>query len=248
MALIKVEGIVLKETNYSEASKILTVLTKDYGLVSVMAQGCRNLKSKLRGVSQKFSYGIFTIFYRENGVSNLRAVDILDPFLTMLSDIEKISYATFLLELSEQVVKESNSLEVFELLIASLKKINEGYSPNIMTNILELKLLDYLGIRPVIDGCSICGSTKDIVTVSANDGGYLCKNCLTNQKLYSSRTVKLIRMLFYVDINKITKLEIREETQKEISKFIDEYYDKYAGIYLKSKNFLKNLNKISKVG
>ena len=55
-------------------------------------------------------------------------------------------------------------------------------------------------------------------------------------------------MLFYVDINKITKLEIREETQKEISEFIDEYYDKYAGIYLKSKNFLKNLNKISKVG
>lgn len=248
MQLIEIEGIVLRETNYSEASKILTVFTKDYGLISVMAQGCRNLKSKLRGVSQKFSYGIFTIHYRENGVSNLRTVDILDPFLTVLSDIEKISYATYLLELSEQVVKESDHLEVFDLLIASLKKMNEGYSPSIITNILELKLLDYLGIRPVIDGCSICGSTKDIVTVSANDGGYLCKNCMTNQKIYSARTVKLIRMLFYVDISKITKLEIHEDTRREIAEFIEEYYDRYAGIYLKSKNFLKNLNKISKVG
>ena len=29
----------------------------------------------------------------------------------------------------------------------------------------------------------------------------------------------------------------------EINKFLDEYYDKYTGLYLKSKDFLKNIVK-----
>ncbi len=246
MSLIKVEGIILKETNYSESSKILTLLTKEYGLISVMSKGCRSLKSKLRGVSHKFAYGNFQLNYRENGISTLRSADIKDYFLTILSDIEKISYATYLLELTEQVVKESGAWEVVDLLIASLKKINENYSVKVITNILELKLLDYLGIRPIVDSCSICGSTNNIVTISPEDGGYICKNCLTNQKIYSPKSIKLIRMFFYIDIEKITKLEIHEEIEQQINEFIDEYYDRYAGLYIKSKAFLKNLSKISK--
>ena len=64
MAVIKVEGIGVGETNYSESSKILKVLTDEYGIISVISKGCRNLKSKLRGVSSKLSYGIFHLNYK----------------------------------------------------------------------------------------------------------------------------------------------------------------------------------------
>ena len=61
MKIESVEGIVLSETNYSESSKILNVLTKEYGLIGIISKGCRNIKSKLRGVSRKLLYGTIHI-------------------------------------------------------------------------------------------------------------------------------------------------------------------------------------------
>ena len=51
-------------------------------------------------------------------------------------------------------------------------------------------------------------------------------------------------MLYYVDISKISKLDINKEIKKELNEFISEYYDTYSGLYLKSRNFLKNLTKV----
>ena len=51
-------------------------------------------------------------------------------------------------------------------------------------------------------------------------------------------------MFYYVDIDKISKLDISNNIKKELNNFIDDYYDRYSGLYLKSKTFLKNLNTI----
>ena len=48
----------------------------------------------------------------------------------------------------------------------------------------------------------------------------------------------------YIDVSKISKLDIKESTTNEISKFLDLYYDNFTGLYIKSKKFLKNLTKI----
>ena len=56
MKIVDTKGIILKEVNYSDSSKILKVLTEEYGLISILSKGCRNLKSKLRGVSRKLLY------------------------------------------------------------------------------------------------------------------------------------------------------------------------------------------------
>lgn len=244
MNIIKTEGIVLGQTNYSESSKILKVLTKDYGMISIMSKGCRNLKSKLRGVSSIFTYGDFHLYYKEQGISILVGVDVKNSFLNLQCDIEKITYGSYLLDLTEQVLKHTESGEIYFLLIATLEKIDDGYNLQALTNILELKYLDYLGIRPILDCCSICGNQTQIITVNTDVGGYICKNCYHNEKIYQDRTIKLIRMFYYVDISKITKLEIGGDCLKELNDFINSYYDRYSGLYLKSKSFLENLSKI----
>lgn len=241
-----VEGIVLSETNYSESSKILNVLTKEYGLIGVISKGCRNIKSKLRGVSRKLLLGKFHIYYKENALSTLINIDVINSFSKTITDLEKISYASFVLELVNQVIKQNDDENIYELLKQTLIKIEEGYNSLILTNILELKLLDFLGVRPNIDSCSICGSDKKIVTLDAASGGYICKNCYQNEGLVSEKTIKLIRMFYYVDIKNITKLELSQETIKEINRFLDDYYDRYTGLYLKSKNFIKKINQLAK--
>ena len=247
MKIEKVEGIVLTEINYSESSKILNVLTKEYGLIGIISKGSRNLKSKLRGVSRKLVYGTFHIYYKEKGLSTLISVDLINSFSKILSDLEKISYASFILELTNQVIKENDDNEIYELLKNSLIKIDEGFNPLVITNILELKYLNYLGVSPEIDSCSLCGSTKDIVTVSSLHGGYVCRECYQNDDIIvSDKTVKMIRLFYYVDIDKITKLDVSNEVSREINQFLDDYYDRYTGIYLKSKNFIKELNKLNR--
>ena len=179
------------------------------------------------------------------GLSTLISVDVINSFPKILGDLEKISYASFILELTNQVIKENDDKEIYELLKASLIKIEEGYNPLVITNILELKYLNYLGVSPEVDSCSICGSTKDIITISSLHGGYVCRECYQNDDIIvSDKTIKMIRLFYYVDINKITKLDVSNNLSKEINTFLDDYYDKYTGLYLKTKSFLKNLNKL----
>ena len=43
---VSIKGVVVKEVNYGESDKILTVLTAEDGIISVIAKRCRNLKNK----------------------------------------------------------------------------------------------------------------------------------------------------------------------------------------------------------
>lgn len=247
MKIEEVEGIIVGEVNYSESSKILNVLTKEHKMIGIISKGCRNIKNKLRAVSRKLIYGKFNIYYKENGLSTLISVDIINSFNNILTDISKISYVSYIVDLVSQVSKQNDEDNLFDLLKASLLKIEEGYNPQIVMCIVELKLLSYLGVAPILDGCSFCGSTKNIVALNASSGGYVCSNCHHDEPLTDEKIIHLIRMLYYVDIESITKLEINNKYLKEINKFLDDYYDRYTGLYLKSKSFLKQLDKLEQV-
>ncbi len=244
MELIEVEGIVVSESPYSESSKIINIITKELGIIGVMAKGANKLKSKLRNGSSKLSYATFNISYKEKGLSTLVEVNTINNLKNIKTDINKISFAYYIIDLVKQVVKHEYNEQIYNILISAILKIEEGFDPQIITNILELKMLDYLGVRPVIDECASCGSKMNIITISGDRGGYLCQNCRQNEYIVSDKTIKLIRMFYYVDISKISKLEISKESKREIDMFINEYYDRYTGLYLKSKSFIKSLEKL----
>ena len=239
----RIEGIIIKDSAYSETSKLLTLITKEHGVINLLAKGAKTLKSPLRSTTTKLTHGYFNIIYKENKLSTLKEVDIIDYYKNIKKDINKISYATFILELVEQVTKQIYNEEVFNNLIYALKKIDENMNPLVITNILELKCLDYLGVMPILDCCSICGN-KNIITISADQGGYICKNCRKDETIVDERTIKLLRMFYYVDINKIEKLEISKKISEEINYFLNAYYERYTGLYLKSKKFIEKLSKV----
>lgn len=240
MQIIEIEGFVVSSISYKESSKILNILTKNYGIIGVISKGCKKLKSKLRVVSDKFSYGTFYIYYKENGLSTLVDGDIKNYFENIRSDITKISYLSYLCELVSGVCKESDSSEIYDLFISAVNKIEEGLNPKIISNILELQYLEYLGINLNLDGCVKCGNSK-VITISLSKGGYVCNNCRTDEVLYDEKVIKLIRLYYYVDISKISNLDIDENTANKINEIINEYYDTYSGIHPKSKSFLKKL-------
>ena len=242
--MIDVEGIIVSSSPYKESSKLIRMITKDNGIISLIAKGSRTMKSDLRVVTDKITYAKYTILYKEKGLSILISGDIINPLKVIKKDLIKISYVTFLLDLTEQVMKQNSDENIFKLLTDSILKIEENYDPLIITNILEFKLLEYLGVMPVIDRCSVCGSTTSIATLSSYRGGYVCNKCLTNELIVSEKTIKLIRMFYYLDISKISKLDISKKVMTEINNFLSEYYDSYTGLYLKSKDFLKSISNL----
>ncbi|MBR4178699.1 MAG: DNA repair protein RecO [Bacilli bacterium] len=236
------EGIVVSTTPFKENSKILNIFTKEKGLIGCMSKGCKSLKSKLRLPSEKFAYGTFHMYYKEKGLSTLIDGDIKDYFINIKSDIIKISYLTYICELSMNVYKECENEEIYPLMESAILKIEEGHDPKVITNILELQYLTYLGINLNLDNCVKCGNTK-VVTLSLSKGGYICSKCRTNEPLVDEKVMKLLRLYYYVDISKISNLDIDKKVSDEINHILEEYYDEYSGVYVKSKKMLKDLEK-----
>ena len=235
----KLKGIVLSEIPYSETSKILNVLTDEYGMIGIISKGCKNLKNKLRGVSNKMCYAEYTINYKEKGLSTLIEGNIINSFKNIYVDMKKAIYAFYLMDLVSQVLKENNNKEIFNLLVNSLTKINDGLSPELISNIVEIKLLDYLGVNLELDTCVLCGNDEELVTIDLTSGGVICKNCYSNGYIMNDKALHLMRLLKKINIEKLNKLEITDDDIfKEIDKFIYEYYTSYTGVYLKKKENL----------
>lgn len=237
----EVEGIIVSELDYGETSKIINIFTKEYGIIGCIAKGAKSIKSKLRAYSTKFTYGNFNIYYKEDKLSTLISCDVINEFMTLKKDILLMGYLNYITELCTQVYRQNNDLLIYDLFINSLTKINDGLNPIVITNILEIKLLDYLGISLNLDSCVKCDDKVNIVTIDGDAGGLICKKCLTNEFIVDTKTIKMIRMYYYVELSSISKLEISESVINEIDYFLDKYYDRYTGLYLKSKTFLRNI-------
>lgn len=239
----KIEGIVISETNYGETSKIINIFTKDHGIMGVMAKGARSMKSKLRNYVSPYTYGFFHVYYKEGKLSNLVECEMINDLKKLKSDLILLSYMNYLIELSTQIYKQNDDENIYNLLISTLLKMNNELDPLVLTNIIELKLLDYLGISLKLDSCVKCGNKNNIVTICSEAGGYLCTNCCSNNIIYDEKVIKMLRMYYLIDIDSISTLNISESVKTSINEFLNEYYEKYTGLYLSSKKYLETMLK-----
>ena len=240
--MLEVDGFVLSEIPYGESSKIINVLTREYGVIGIMCKGAKSLKNKYRVPTMRLSFSHFNIMYKENKLSTLVSADVINPFKLVKSDILLVSFLAYLTELTSQVVKQSNDIEnIYDDFIKTILKLEDGLDPIVLTNILEIKYLEYLGVLFNLDECVICGNKNNIATFDADKGGYICINCLTNEIIVDKKVIKMIRMYYYVNIDSIKEIKVDDVTKNTINKYLDLYYERYTGLYLNSKDFLKKL-------
>lgn len=243
----KCEGIVIRRTDYGENNKIITIYTREWGKIGVMARGANKPNSRLSSVTQLFYYGYFLV-QTSSGLGSLSQGESIESFRHIREDIISTAYASYIIELLDKATDDRKSNPyLFELLYQMLNYINEGYDPEVLTSIFEMKMLSVLGIPPVLDRCVSCNQTEGEFSFSVKEGGFLCHRCKDRDRYRiptSPTTVKLLRLFYYFDLSRLGSISLKPETKKELKLIIESYYDEYSGLHLKSKKFLQQMHKL----
>ena len=243
----KCEGIVIRRVDYGENNKIITIYTREWGKIGVMARGANKPKSRLSSVTQLFYYGYFLV-KGSTGLGSLSQGEPISSFRHIREDIISTAYASYIIELLDKATDERKPNPfLFELVYQTLNYINEGYDAEVLTAIFEMKMLSVLGIPPVLDRCVCCQRTEGEFAFSIRNGGFICHYCKEkdpHRMPISAQIVKLLRIFYYFDLSRLGNISLKEETKKELKLVIESYYDEYSGIKLKSKKFLQQLHKL----
>lgn len=242
--LQKCEGIVLRTTDYGETNKIVTLYTREWGKYGVMARGAKKPKSRLAAITQPLTYGYYLV-QKGNGLGNMQQGEIINSLRSIKEDILLTAYASYIVELTDKSTDEKKTNPyLFELLLQSLNYINEGYDPDIIKNIVEMKMLNTLGLYPILNECVFCKRQEGKFSFSIKEGGVVCHHCYEKDPYHlvlSQATIKLLRIFYYLDINRLGSISVKDETKAELNKVIECYYEEYSGLYLKSKKFIEQL-------
>jgi DNA repair protein RecO (recombination protein O) len=243
--LQKCEGIVIRTTDYGETNKIVTIYTREWGKIGVMARGAKKPNSRLSSISQLFTHGYFLI-QRGSGLGSLQQGEIISSMRSIGEDIFLTAYASYIAELTDKVTEEKKPNPFhFELLFQTLNYMNEGYEPDILMNIYEMKMLNVMGLYPILNQCSVCGGTDGHFSFSIREGGFICHRCLDKDPYHfklSPATVKLLRLFYFFDLSRLGNISVKEETKTELKNVITAYYEEYSGLYLKTKKFLNSMD------
>ena len=117
------EGIILSRKNYSEADRILTIFSKNYGKLQMLAKGVRKVKSRKRGAIEVFSEIKFSAA-RTKGLDLITEVETLDNHPVIRKNLKKVSLAYFFVEVTQRLINaEEKNLDAYYLLSRYLEEL-----------------------------------------------------------------------------------------------------------------------------
>lgn len=144
MKTYKVEAIILKRQNYSEADKILTIFSKEKGKSKVIAKGVRKISSRRAGSLELFNH-LSLVVCEGKGLDSIIEVNILNTFQSWRGNLRSIGVAYYLCELVDRLTVDGQEHpSVFLALLESLKtNSSQKARKTILT--FEKQLLELLG-------------------------------------------------------------------------------------------------------
>lgn len=246
--LYRAEGIVIRSMDYGEGNKILTIYTKEWGKMSVMARGARKLKSRHSAAAQLFSLADYG-FYKNGDMGTVNHSELIHSYHKIREDLFMAAYAAYIAELYLRLVDpDSPHRLLFEQLQAAFDSIEEGKDAQIVTHILEMKVLGTAGYSPVLERCAACGSTERLTAFHPMAGGIVCSKCAKSGDserwiALPEKAQKLLRLLQYADLNRIGSVSVQEQSKKLIKTCLHAFMDAHIDIHWKSRNFIDQMDK-----
>lgn len=145
----KTEGIVLKRKSLAEADRIITIFSKNYGKINLMAKGVRKITSRRSPHVEPLNHSKF-IIYKGTLMFTLLEVETLSNFSFLKKDLKKMAYAYHVCELVDSLCAENQeNHQIFEILKTTLLDIEKGEDPKVVVGNFEISLLRLLGFSGI---------------------------------------------------------------------------------------------------
>src|SRR3990172_11916270 len=108
------EGIILKKIPYGEAGALITVLTKDFGKITLAVQGVKKEAAKLKGHIEPMTHSAVSFVIGKN-MYRATSADSIDFFPNIRSDFDKLSVVSYVINLIDaNTFEERGDPRLFE--------------------------------------------------------------------------------------------------------------------------------------
>lgn len=195
------EAVVIRGVDFSETSRVVTLLTPARGRVAVLARGARRKNSPLTATLDTFNRVELVYAWKDGrGVQTLVEASLLDGYAGIKRDLERGAHAAFPLELAHKVAHENEpSGPLFAALVQGLDALDKTDAGAVAaTAWTVLRMLRVAGFAPALDACARCGGALGAGARFAWDGGAVCARCGGDQPL-DGRALAALRAMAAAD-------------------------------------------------
>lgn len=220
------DGLVIRENNIGDNDRLVTILTREYGVIKAFVVGAKSIKSKRSPATSLLSYSNFNIDKKGDTYKIVEAT-VNKVFFAASSDILVLSIAQYFCELCYHLGPEDNDCEEFlRLVLNSLYFLTEGKrSPELIKAITELRIACISGYTPNLIACNNCGEfEQDIMYFRLEDGTVYCDKCRKDGCIEVPLTIiKAMRHIVYSKLESLYSFDISEENAHLLSSITERY-------------------------
>lgn len=244
------DGLVIRENHLGESDRVISILTRDRGVISAFVTGARKPKSKNAASTALLSYSTFLITKSKEHY-RVSETEVHSVFFGIRSDIERLSLAQYICELCRNLVPEEldESEDFLRLALNSLSFLEKGKVDILLLKaIFELRIMTEAGFMPDLVGCRGCGlDTAKKIHLDCNGGEIVCDVCHAVEQSKGD-TVELDRTTFtamrhivYSEFSKLFSFSIPSEHARYLSFVTEKYLLSQTGFKLKTLDFFHSL-------
>ena len=243
---LKIQGLVLRRTEYNDHDVLLTILSKEHGKITAKARGLKRKNSPLTAQCQLLAFAEFTLFeYR--GMYTINEAATIELFHGLRNDLGKLSLGTYFAQAAEVVSQEDlPNPELQSLLLNSLFALSRLNLPEpLVKSVFELRSACLAGYTPDLYGCHICGSqTPERFDLAA--GQLECKQCRSTESrgIRMPVTPSLLEAMRYIclcDPKKLFSFSVGGETAEQLSALTEGYLSTQLERGFSALDFYKSL-------
>lgn len=199
MPLFRDEAVVLRTHKLGEADRIITVLTRQHGMVRAVAKGVRRTTSRWGARLEPFNH-VDLQFAEGRTLDTITQAETLDPFHSRLGlDYERYTAGQAMLETAERLVPEEKepALQQFLLLVGALRALSGGaHTAGAIMDSYLLRAMAVAGYAPSFDHCVGCGEEGQHRFFNPSAGGVMCVVCkLPGSATPAAGTIDLLSAL-----------------------------------------------------
>lgn len=223
---LKTDGLVVRQVNYKDNDQILTVLTKEHGLMTLKARGVRSRSSRLKGACQLLAYSEFTVF-ENRGFHTIDEANAIQMFPELRADIELLSLASYFAQVAEVLSQEDMpNPELLSLTLNALYALCRRLcTPELVKAAFELRAACLGGYTPELSGCAVCGD-PDPDRFDVRGGILCCASCSAGEGLrlpVSPGSLAAMRYLVSCDAKRLFSFRLEGRAVKELCDLAETY-------------------------